>query len=230
MVRLLNARRAAGRLVETLLAAIVPADCHLCGRDLPWRQEGGVCLPCWRSLPWTPGYRPGRGPLQAIVWAADYEGAVRRLVHGLKFEDMDYLAGPLGREIAARLAPVLRALRPDLVLAVPLHWWRRYRRGFNQAALLASSIARHGDLPLGRGLLRRRRAGRRQLGLSRRQRLRSLAGCYAARGDRLRGRTILLVDDVTTTGATLEACARELLRAGAGRVVGCVLARTPRNA
>lgn len=226
---MLNARRAAGRLLETLLAAIVPADCLLCARELPWRQEGGVCLPCWRTLPWTPGYRPGGGPLQAVVWAADYEGAVRRLVHGLKFEDMDYLAPPLGREVATRLAPVLRVLQPDLVVAVPLHWWRRYRRGFNQAGLLASSIARHRGLPVGRGILKRPRAGRRQLGLSRRERLRSLAGCYAARGGRLQGRTVLLVDDVTTTGATLEACARELLRAGAARVVGCALARTPKN-
>ena len=221
--------RAARRLLETLLAAIFPADCCLCARALPWRQEGGVCIPCWMSLPWTPGYRPGPGPLHAVIWAADYEGALRRLVRGLKFEDMDYLAGPLGREMAARLAPVLRGLGPDLVVAVPMHWWRRYRRGFNQAALLARSIARHGRLPLGTRVLRRRRAGRRQLGLSRRERLRSLAGCYAARGAPLKGRTVLLVDDVTTTGATLEACARVLLRAGAARVVGCVLARTPRN-
>ena len=226
----MKAAFAARRLLEALLAATFPADCCLCTRALPWRQEGGVCLACWRKLPWTPGLRPGRGPLHAVIWAADYEGAVKRLVRGLKFEDMDYLAGPLGREAAARLAPVLRGLDPDLVVAVPLHWWRRYRRGFNQAALLAASIARHHGLPIEARLLRRRRAGRRQLGLSRRERLRSLAGCYAARGARLKGRTVLLVDDVTTTGATLEACARELLRAGAARVVGCVLARTARNA
>jgi len=189
-----------------------------------------VCLPCWLRLPWTPGYRPARGPLHAVVWAADYEGAVRRLVRGFKFEDMDYLAAPLGREVAARLGPLLRGLRPDLVVAVPLHWWRRHRRGYNQAALLAKSIARHSGLPLAGRVLRRRRAGRRQLGLSRRERLRSLAGCYVARGARLKGRTVLLVDDVTTTGATLEACARELLQAGALRVIGCVLARTPKNA
>ncbi len=75
-------------------------------------------------------------------------------------------------------------------------------------------------------MLVRRRAGRRQLGLSRRERLASLAGCYAARASRVRGRTILLVDDVVTTGATLEACARALLRAGASGVIGCAFART----
>ena len=89
--------RAAGRLVEALLPALFPADCFVCERALPFRQEGGVCPSCWESLPWLPGSRPRRGPLQALLWAAEYEGAIRRLVHGLKFADMDYLAAALGR-------------------------------------------------------------------------------------------------------------------------------------
>lgn len=219
---------ALGRLAGALLASILPADCFLCARILPWRQEGGVCLPCWSTLPWEPGYRPGRGPLGALLWAADYEGPAGRLVRGLKFEDMDYLAPPLGREAAGRLAPLIGVLRPDLVVPVPLHWWRRSRRGFNQAELLARALARHAGLPFSTRALARRRAGRRQLGLSRQERLRALSGCYAAHPARVRGLTILLVDDVVTTGATLEACARVLLRAGASGVIGCALTRTPK--
>jgi ComF family protein len=221
--------RAAARLVEALVPALFPADCLVCGRALPFRQEGGVCPGCWERLPWVPGYRPRRGPLQALMWAADYEGAIRRLVHGLKFADMDGLGRPLGARMAARLAPLILAERVDLVVPVPLHFWRGYRRGYNQAERLARALARRVPLPLDTGALRRRRAGRRQLGLSRRERLRSLAGCFLARPARTRGRIILLVDDVVTTGATLEACARALLAAGARRVVGCVLARTPRT-
>ena len=220
--------RAVGRLTGALLASLFPADCLLCGRILPWRQEGGVCLPCWQDLPWAPGFRPASGPLRALLWAADYEGPAGRLVRALKFEDMDRLAVPLGRETAARLAPLLALLSVDLVVPVPLHWWRHSRRGYNQAALVARALARRADLPLSTGALARRRAGRRQLGLSRQERLASLAGCYAARVSRVRGRTILLVDDVVTTGATLEACARELRRAGAAGVVGCAFARTAR--
>lgn len=217
------------RLAGALLASIFPADCSLCARILPWRQEGGVCLPCWGAFPWAPGYRPGRGLLGALLWAADYEGPAGRLARGLKFEDMDYLAPPLGREAAARLAPLIGSLRPDLVVPVPLHWWRHSRRGYNQAELLARAIARHAGLPFSTRALARRRAGRRQLGLSRQERLRSLAGCYTARAPRVRGLTILLVDDVVTTGATLEACARTLLRAGAAGVIGCALARTTKT-
>jgi ComF family protein len=226
--RLNTAARAAGRLVEALLAALLPADCFLCEQPLPFRQEGGVCLPCWQRLSWAPGFRPRRGPLQALLWAADHDGPIRRLVHGLKFADMDYLAPALGRSMATRLAPLLVAQSPDLIVPVPLHYWRRYRRGYNQAERLARAIALRTGVPLDTRALRRRHGGR-QLGLSRRERLRSLAGCFAARPGRACGRTILLVDDVVTTGATLEACARALLAGGARRVVGCVLARTPRN-
>jgi len=187
--------------------------------------------------------------LRAVLWAADYDGAIRSLVHGLKFESMDYLGDHLGAAMAARLAPLLLGAspslapeaapvpRPDMIVPVPLHWWRRGRRGYNQALLLAAPLSRATSLPLVPRFLVRRRAGRRQLGLSRRDRLRSLEGCYLARRVAaswprrvsLAGRTVLLVDDVVTTGATLEACARALLRAGAGAVVACVLARTRRG-
>ena len=224
-----TATRADRRLVEAFLAALLPADCLLCEQTLPWRQEGGVCPPCWERLPWAPGYRPRRGVLDALLWAADYEGPIRSLVHGLKFADMDSLAPALGRRMASRLGPIIFGHRTDLIVPVPLHFWRRFRRGYNQAELLARAIARPAGLPLDIRAVRRRRAGRRQLGLSRLERRRSLAGCFAARPSRVHGRTILLVDDVVTTGATLEACARVLLHAGARRVVGCVLARTPKN-
>jgi ComF family protein len=224
---------AAGRrLLEALLAGLLPADCTLCGAPLPWRQAGGVCLPCWSDLPWTPGLRSGRGPLRAVLWGGDYRDPLRRLIRGFKFEDMDDLGAVLGAELARRLGPLLAggAFPPgiDMVVPVPLHWWRRWRRGYNQAEILAEPLAQALALPVRTDVLVRRRAGRRQLGLSRRDRLRALAGCYAARPG-VRGRTVLVVDDVLTTGATLSACAAALRRAGAASVIGCVVARTTRN-
>jgi len=222
---------AAGRrLVEALRAELLPADCAVCGAPLPWRQTGSVCLPCWSVLPWTPGLRPGPEPLRAVVWGGDYREPLRRLIRGFKFEGMDYLGAALGAELALRLRPLLvgAVFSPgiDLVVPVPLHRWRRWRRGYNQAEILAEPLSRALALPLRIDVLLRIRAGRRQLGLSRRDRLRDLADCYAAL-PAVRGRTVLVVDDVLTTGATLSACAVALRRAGAATVIGCVVARTP---
>ncbi len=228
---------AARRLLETGLAALFPADCLVCYRPLPWRQRGSVCHPCWASLPWTPGLRLSRGPLRALLWAGDYSGPLRRLIHDLKFRGVDYLGSPLGKEAAGRLGPLLAAIslpRPDCVVPVPLHWWRRSRRGYNQAEIIATTFARSIGLPLVSRILQRHRAGRRQLGLTRGERLRSLDRCFRVRRDALRraGRagigapTILLLDDVVTTGATLDACAAALREAGAGAIIGCALART----
>jgi len=236
--------RAAQGLLEQTLATLLPADCLLCAEPLPWRQNGGVCLPCWDRLPWSPGLRrraaaSSSRALEAVAWAADYDGPVRRLIQALKFEGADQLGRHLGESAARHLGPLLGlgtgscsgALFPfpDLVVPVPLHWWRRLFRGYNQAGLLAAPIARAAGLPLVTDLLRRPRAGRRQTGLSRGERLRSLSGSYRAEGPSLRGAAVLLVDDVVTTGATLEACARELRRAGAMAVFGFALARTPRR-
>ena len=225
------------RVAEFCLAALLPADCLLCGAPLPWSQRGSVCLPCWNRIPWSPGLRPRADVLRAILWGADYDGAIRDLIHAFKFAGLDYLGAPLGEHLALRIAPLFGTAipRPDLIVPVPLHWWRSMRRGFNQAHLLAAAIARVTGLPLRPRLLLRCRAGRRQLGSSRHERLRSLDACFEVpRGltrrrprAELEGRRILLVDDVLTTGATLLACARILHRAGARSVVGCVLARTP---
>ena len=229
---------AARRATAIVLEGLLPADCLLCAGWLPWRQEGGVCTACWERLAWAPGVlRPRRSNLDALAWAGDYGGEIRRLVHLLKFERFDPIGAPLGA--AASRAALLRlaaagvpAAPPPVVVPVPLHWTRRWRRGYNPAALLAEGVARELALPIRCGALLRRRRGRRQVGLGRRERLAALAGVFAARrfgAGSLRGRSVLLVDDVVTTGATLEACAAALRSAGATRVTALAIARTPKR-
>jgi len=136
---------------------------------------------------------------------------------------MQPLAGPLGDRLA-ELSP--RIAGADLVLAAPLHWRRGRERGFNQAGLLAARAAKVWGLPFAPQALERTKATTPQAGLSRVARLANVRGAFRVRDRRaVDGRRVVLIDDVMTTGATLDACARALKRAGASTVTAVTLAR-----
>jgi ComF family protein len=147
------------------------------------------------------------------------------VVRGLKFGRLDYL----GRHLAASLAEALgdRLTGCDRVVPVPLHWRRRLARGYNQAERIARPLAAHLGLPYIPALARRRATPPQSL-LGRDQRLANLRRAFRIpRPERVRGFHILLVDDVATTGATLDAAAAALKTAGAVRVTALVAGRTP---
>jgi ComF family protein len=151
-----------------------------------------------------------------------YEGSLRSLIHLLKYRKMTPLAIPL----AERMRGLIGALGPvDVVVPVPLYRSRLWGRGFNQALTLSRLIARPAGLPLSNALCRRKRT-RPQAGLSHGARRRNVEGAFAVR-DRgaIRGKRVLLVDDVMTTGATATACAKVLKRAGAVSVAVLTAAR-----
>ena len=142
-----------------------------------------------------------------------------------KFHRLEYLGGHLGRRLAHLLRPRLGDV--EVVVPVPLHWIRFLTRGYNQAAAIARPLAKELGLPM-IGALRRRRATPAQSRLHRADRRRNLHRAFRARRvSKIRGRHVLLVDDVVTTGATLEAAARCLLDAGAAGVTAVTAARTP---
>ncbi|MCW5976627.1 MAG: ComF family protein [Bryobacteraceae bacterium] len=151
---------------------------------------------------------------------------MRELVHLFKYGGIRTLDEPLGKMMGAAL-PVDE--RFDVIVPMPLHWWRRWRRGYNQARLLANVLSRRTGLPV-REAAQRKRATAAQAGLSNSERRRNVAGAFSSRRRAaLEGRRVLLVDDVFTTGATASACAAALKRAGAAHVSVLALARTDRR-
>ena len=153
---------------------------------------------------------------------------LRELVHLLKYAGVKTLADPLGDLLAAALPEDARF---DAITAVPLHWRRRWQRGFNQSDLLARAVARRTGIPH-IAMLRRVRATATQAGLSNSRRRRNVAAAFAPRrraATLARGKKILLIDDVMTTGSTAAACARALKQAGAARVALLTLARVDRR-
>jgi ComF family protein len=155
-----------------------------------------------------------------------YEGPLRDLVHLFKYRRVRSLQKPLGRMLSLALP---REEQVDLVIPVPMHWWRKWNRGFNQAELLARVVARRTGIPVARAL-KRGRSTLAQAGLTLAQRRENLTGVFrVSASNRIEGRRVLLVDDVFTTGATASACAAALKRAGARSVVLLTLARVDRR-
>jgi ComF family protein len=153
-------------------------------------------------------------------------GALRQLIHLYKYGKVRTLATPLSDLLAAALP---RDQRFDAIAAVPLHWRRRWQRGFNQADLLVRSLARRTGIPVLRAL-RRVHSTQTQAGLSNTNRRQNVARAFRARtGAAIEGKRILLVDDVMTTGSTGAACAATLKRAGATRVSLLTVARVDRR-
>ena len=162
-----------------------------------------------------------------------YEGGLRELIHLLKYNQVRPAANVLGRMLAETIEDLqpLFAAEEILVVPVPLHARKLRQREFNQSELIARAALKlkpaAARLQLSASLLERRRETKSQIGLSRHQRRENIRGAFVvARPDEIRGREILLVDDVFTTGTTVSECARVLRRAGASKVYVATVART----
>jgi len=166
---------------------------------------------------------PAYGRARAAV---RYDDIARDLVHRLKYGDRLDLATSMGRWMARAGRELLN--ETDALVPVPLHWRRLWGRRFNQAAVLAKAAASDSGLPILTGALKRKRATPQQVGLSRTARAANVQGAFTVTQHgkaAIYGKTILLVDDVLTSGATVDACTRALLRAGARNVDVLVFAR-----
>jgi ComF family protein len=152
-----------------------------------------------------------------------FESGVRDAVHRFKYDGLSVLADPLGMLMAAYLWE--HPMQADVIVPVPLHRKRVRDRGFNQSALLANVIAVDHGRPVDRNTLIRRRATVPQVGLTIDGRAKNVADAFACTSDALAEKDVLLIDDVCTTGATLEACAGALLVGGARHVRGLTLSR-----
>jgi ComF family protein len=217
---------AAGRVLD----AALPATCVGCGAEGP-----PICSRCEPALDarlaspagvpiGLPGDIPE--PLLQLEWCAPFHGVVRSALHAIKYSGEQRLAGPLGRAVARRWAKA--GIGAEVVTHVPVHADRARQRGYDQAELIARQAARELGLPF-EPLLTRARATIAQFDLDRRDRARNVKGAFVldprAPNTTIRDRWILLVDDVTTTGATLAACATALMTAGALGVSAITVAR-----
>jgi len=233
-----------GRAARGAARLAMPPHCLACSAAV--EADGALCASCWSGfslidrpycerlgapLPFDTGpgtlspeaiaSPPPFGRLRAV---ALYDQTARRLVQGLKYDDHLDLAPWMGAWMARAGAEIIAAA--EIVVPIPLHRMRLWRRRFNQSAALATVIGRLSGRTVAFDALRRQRATRRQVGLGRNERADNVRGAFAVNArEPIEGRNVLLVDDVYTTGATVEAATRVLRRAGAREVDVLVFAR-----
>lgn len=200
-----------------------PPQCASC------KRVGTIlCAACFAQLiPATPlAYRQSWSALQGLVTVNVYQGTLRNCIHALKYDGVIRLAEPLGALLAQTYSGY--GMQADMLVSVPLHSERYKQRGYNHAHLLASECASRVGVPLRDDVLVRSRATNAQVGLNAYDRRQNVAGAFSIDPNRttthVYKRRIVIVDDVCTTGATLDACAATLLQAGAVSVWGLVLA------
>lgn len=239
----------AARAGREIVSVLLPSPCVVCAGELPLRdRHGSCCDSCWSALPrivpprcercalpWS--CSTGTSPFTCADCIADpppldwidawglYEDGLSELLQAFKFRNHDFMS----RHLGALLGEVYEARGDrdfDVVVPVPMHRSRRRARGFNQAGLLGAVLSSAAGLRLDETLLAKNEERESQAGLPKAQRRANARGAYLA-DPRVAGRSILLVDDIATTGETLRACAVELTRRKARRVAALVVARTP---
>ena len=200
----------------TFITAPVCAGC-----GAPFEIDRGPDARCGACLETPPRFAAARAALA-------YDGPAKTVLLGFKHGDRQHLAAVMAPQMVRAGADWLS---PDTVLVpVPLHRRRLWKRGFNQAALLARAIARRSGAAMAVDALVRAKPTRSSQGMGRRARVANVRGAFkVARPEAIAGREVVLVDDVLTTGATVEACTRILLRAGAKRVRVLTWARVVRD-
>lgn len=239
-------------LLQSIFSVLFPSDCRICSTPLDNISRVPVCAECLAEIKplrapqclvcgdrlmsaqllmgdgLCVNCRQRRPEFERAVSFAEYRDGLRRLIHLLKYESVMPVQAPLGRMLAEAVAELLPTSDGKVVLLpVPLHRSRRRSRGFNQAELIAkAAVKRLPALDFAPGVLVRQRETISQVGLSREERIENMRGAFrVADAGRVKGRTVIVVDDVMTTGTTLSECARVLKRAGAENVWAATVAR-----
>ena len=219
-----------------LLDLFYPPHCVACGHVGAWLcagcvasirvLESSVCQSPVRRFGIAEaslGYQAGESYLAGALSLAHHLPPLAQAIHALKYKGIRALAEPLGDILAQYWQQ--RHVQASIIVPVPLHQARLRQRGYNQSLLLARELAQRLRLPLGEAVLTRERNTPSQVGLSREERWANVWGAFRCAPDVFLGGDVLLVDDVLTTGATLEACASTLLTAGAQSVWSLTLTR-----
>ena len=214
--------------VASILDFMYPPLCVCCGTLLA-RGSDHVCVDCWSSLTQVhrdhPLYQETRSKLLASGTVSDLvalfvfekEGAFQSIAHALKYSGVQALGIELGRRLAEAVTE--QDISSDVIVPVPLHKRKTRERGYNQSELIARGLSAGTGVPVRSNVLRRTRYTETQTALSLQERKENMDNAFACTSEAIADSSIILIDDVITTGATIEACASALMASGARRII-----------
>ena len=234
-------------LKDDLLDFVYPQTCPICQSPLK-REEKDLCDECWKALALLPSpycpycksflenedeiadhlcahlNRSEDRRILAVRSLGTFDDHYQKLVHRFKYEKKIHLGRRLARRLAESISEDKCYSGCDMVIPVPLHRARERERGFNQSEVLAEGISRAMEISLAKDILKRKKNTKDQTYLNAQQRAENVKGAFVVRQpERVSGKNVILVDDVMTTGATLNECARMLQKVGATGILAATL-------
>ncbi len=219
-------------MFELLLNLLFPPKCIFCGAVMGPETRVEICGKCNSLIPYLEDpclkedpFSPYRGYCDSVICACEYTGMIRDALVRFKFHGKPSYYRALAQLAADRVRTVTDRKKIDIITCVPLHTDRQLKRGYNQSLLIAKALSRQLEIPFDASLLVKTRNTDSQSGMTREERYRNVAGVFEVRRpERVKGKSIILVDDIITTGATMGECGRVLKEAGVRRIIGVVLA------
>ncbi len=231
-----------------VLHILFPRTCFSCGKDLSYETKASLCASCQNGLTWPGpltcvrcgvvlksggahcfhcrGSKADTFKCKVIRSACNFNQFSQGLIYALKYQGADYVAPYMGEFMARRFSGLAELAEANVVIPVPLYKTRLKKRGYNQSELLARAFCKATGLALDTTSLVRVRDTQSQTHLGREKRLENMTDAFVVNNPQpVKGKTVLLIDDVATTGATLEGCAQALRKAGAKRVLAYTFAR-----
>jgi competence protein ComFC len=216
---------------ETFLATLFPAECQTCGKNLASREKT-ICPACLAPLlehriSFEESLISGPSHVRSAWAAFRYQGQIRTLLQRIKFKHEFYLIEPLSQMAAGLFQAVISDVHYDALIPMPVDWTRRLNRRFNQSEILTQSLAKWGRVPTQNHILYKKIHSHPQSVITKEERMWNLFGAFGVRNQRLvEGKSLLLIDDIITTGSSASEAAKTLLDHGAKRVDLFTLARS----
>lgn len=239
-----NVSKTISNFFNSFTYILFPVRCVYCGRFLPVNDKVRICLNCLRTIrkidfPYckvcgTPldggencfDCQKKKYKFDLLRSYALYDGVIREMIHMFKYRNKEYLSKPLALFLYEAFKFYKELNESEIVLSVPLHWLKKYIRGYNQTELLAKEFSRLSNLPYFSEVIYKLKYTKSQTRLSKELRRKNVDGTFVVKHrEKIHGKNVLLIDDVSTTGSTLNECAKVLKSNGAQKVFCLTLAR-----